>query len=334
MIARRTFIAGLGAAAGSSIIWPLAAWGQQEGRAKQIGILMSGLGDSRGPDARLTVLRESLAKLGWAEGRNLRIVVRFAGDDPERRQAFAAELVGLAPDVIVTNASTTQAVQELTQTIPIVIAQGGDPVAGGLVKDIAHPEANITGFATAEPALAGKWLELLKEAAPRLTRVAVFFNPQFGPVASSYLVAIEAAAPALKVQVIKTPARNAIETVRAIDTFAVEPNGGLLILPPTRGPLHRETVIPLAEEHRLPTIFPVRDNVVDGGLMSYSAAGADEFYRGSASCIDRLLRGAKVAELPVQYPTNFRLVINIKTAKSIGLTIPEAVLLRADELIQ
>jgi putative ABC transport system substrate-binding protein len=277
-------------------------------------------------------MREGLAKLGWIEGRNLRIAVRFTADDPERLRAFAAELVGLAPDVMVTNASTTRAVQALTQTIPIVIAQGGDPVAAGLIKDIARPEGNITAFSAPEPSIAGKWLELLKEAAPRLTRVAVVFNTEFGPTVPSYLASIEAGAPALGVQIIRKPSRNAIETVRAIDTFAAEPNGGLLVMPPSTG-LYRETIIPLAEEHRLPAIYPTRENVVDGGLMSYIQNSVDQ-YRRAASYIDRLLRGTKVAELPVQYPTSYQLVINLKAAKAIGLTIPAQLLLRANELIE
>jgi putative ABC transport system substrate-binding protein len=327
---RREFITLLGCGAAA---WPLAARAQQEARARQIGILMAGLEDSRGQDARLTALRESLAKLGWIEGRNLRINVRFVADDPDRLHVFAAELVGLAPDVIVTNSSTTRAVEELTRTVPIVIAQGGDPVAAGLIKDIARPEGNITGFATAEPSIAGKWLELLKEAAPHLTRVAVFFNPELGPTVPSYLASIESAAPALGLQVIRRPARNAIETVRAIDAFAVEPNGGLLPLAPTTGAIYRETFIPLAEEHRLPVIYPIRENVVDGGLMCYGQDRVDQ-YRRAASYIDRLLRGTKVAELPVQYPTSYQLVINLKAAKAIGLAIPPQVLLRANELIE
>jgi putative tryptophan/tyrosine transport system substrate-binding protein len=325
---RRDFLTLLGGAAA----WPLAARAQQEGRARQIAILMAGLEDSRGPDARLAAMREGLAKLGWIEGRNLRIAVRFIADDTDRRRAFAAELVALAPDVLVTNASTTQAVQALTQTIPIVIAQGGDPVAAGLIKNIVRPEGNITAFSAPEPSIAGKWLELLKEAAPHLTRVAVLFNPEFGPTAPTYLAAIEAAAPALGMQVIRTPVRNAIEAVRAIDAFAVEPNGGLLVLPPSTG-LYRETIVPLAEEHRLPAIYPVRENVVDGGLMCYAQDILDQ-YRRAASYVDRLLRGAKVAELPVQYPTSYQLVINLKAAKAIGLTIPGQLLLRASELIE
>jgi putative ABC transport system substrate-binding protein len=315
-------------------VWPLEASAQQEGHPKQIGILLAGVDDGRGSDARLAVLREALAKLGWIEGRNLRINTRFTGDDPEHLRAFAAELVGMRPDVMITNGSTTGAVQALTQTIPIVIAQGGDPVAAGLIKDIARPDGNITGFSTLEPATAGKWLALLKEAAPGLTKVAILFNPEFGPTVPSYLAAIEAAAPALGVQVVRRPGRNAIETVRAIDAFATEANGGLLILPPTTGAVTRETTIPLAEEHRLPAIYPTRDNVVAGGLMCYVTADIVDLYRRTASYVDRLLRGAKVADLPVQFPTNYELIINLKAAKAIGLAIPPQLLLRANELIE
>jgi len=328
---RRDFIALLGTAAAPAV-WPFAAHAQQEGRAKRIGILVARLDDDGGTDSRVTAIREGLAKLGWIEGRNLRTEVRLATGDPDRLHALAVELVSLAPDVMVTTASTTRAVLEQTQTTPIVIAQGGDPVASGLIRNIARPEGNITGFGTLEPATAGKWLALLKEAVPHLTRVAVLFNPEFGPTVPSYLALIDAAAPALGVQVVNKPCRNAIDTVRAIDAFAVEPNGGLLVLPPGTGAV--ETIIPLANEHRLPTIYPLRDVVVAGGLMCYVEADLVDHYRRAASYVDRLLRGTKVADLPFQFPTNYELVINLKAAKAIGLTIPPQLLLRANELIE
>jgi putative ABC transport system substrate-binding protein len=327
---RRDFIALLGAAA-TPALRPLAARAQQEGRAKRVGFLVARLDDGGGADARVTAMRESLARLGWIEGRNLRVDYRPATGDPDRLHALAVELVSLAPDVMVTTASTTRAVLEQTQTIPIVIAQGGDPVASGLVRNIARPEGNITGFSTLEPATAGKWLALLKEAAPHLTRVAVLFIPEFGPTVPSYLASIDAAALALGVQVVSRPYRNAIDTVRAIDAFAAEPNGGLLLLAPGTGAV--ETIIPLAQEHRLPAIYPLRDHVVAGGLMCYVGGDPDQYAR-AASYIDRLLRGTKVADLPYQFPTNYELVINLKAAKAIGLTIPPQLLLRANKLIE
>jgi putative ABC transport system substrate-binding protein len=327
MIRRRDFITLLGGAAAA---WPIAARAQQSGQMRRIGILIAGVQDNQ--ETSLTGLRDSLAKLGWIEGRNLRIDLKFGADDADRIRTAAAEIVALAPDVVITNTSTTRAVQELTRTIPIVIAQGGDPAASGLIRNFARPEGNITGFITAEPSIGSKWLELLKEAVPRTARVAIVFNPDVGPTATSYLSRIEAAAPALSVQVVRMPVRGAIDVVRAIDAFAPESNGALLILPPTTG-VARDTIVQLAEQHRLPAIYPTRADAGAGGLVAYGTVIAD-LYRGAASYVDRLLRGEKIADLPVQLPTKFELVVNMKTAKSMGLTIPESFLLRADEIIE
>jgi putative tryptophan/tyrosine transport system substrate-binding protein len=329
MMQRRNFITLLGGAVAG---WPLAVHAQQSVRMRRIGVLLSGAENDR-TRVNLAALREGLAKLSWIEGVNLRIELRFDAGDPDRIRASAAELVGLAPDVMLTNSSTTRAVQQQTQTIPIVITQGGDPVAAGLVRNIARPEGNTTGFSSNEPSIAGKWLELLKEADPRVTRVAIIFTPELGPTAPSFLSSIEAAARALAVRAIQTPIRNAVDIVRAIDALAAEPNGGLLVLPPLAVTAFRETIFQLAAQHRLPAIYPSQEDVAAGGLLAYSSDRADQ-YRRAASYVDRLLRGAKVADLPVQFPTKYELVINLKTAKAIGLTIPEAFLLRADELIE
>jgi putative tryptophan/tyrosine transport system substrate-binding protein len=329
MIKRREFIAGLGVAAA----WPVVVRAQQGERVRRIGVLIAGVQNDRGRQVDMAALREGLAKLGWIEGRNLRIDLRFGTGDPEYTRAAAAELVDLAPDVMVTNVSTTRVVQEQTQTIPIVIATGGDPVANGLIQNIARPEGNITGFISNEPSMAGKCLELLREAAPRVTRVASIFNPELTPTAASYLSAIETAAPAFGVQAITTTVRNAVDIVRAIDAFAAEPNGGLLVLPPLPTPALRETILQLTAEHRLPSIFIGRDTVGSGFLLSYGGGGPD-LYRSAASYVDRLLRGTKVSELPVQLPTKYNLVINLKTAKALGLTVPQSILLRADEVIE
>jgi len=245
--------------------------------------------------------------------------------------AYAVELVSLAPDVIVTSSRpTTTAVQEQTRTIPIVFTAGGDPVTNGVVQNITHPEGNTTWFTNTFDSLSGKWLELLKEAAPHITRVALVFHPQ--TVNVGYFRSIEAAAPLLGVQAIKTPVRDPLELVRAIDAFAAEPNGGLLVVPvlpeDSYQMLHR-----VAAERRLPAIHSNRPRVADGGLMSYGTDIPD-VYRRAAGYVDRILRGTKVSELPVQAPTKFELVVNLKTAKAIGLTIPEGFLLRADELIE
>jgi putative ABC transport system substrate-binding protein len=320
MIRRRDFITLLGGAAAC----PLAAGAQQGDRVRRVGVLASSAEDDTG-------LREGLAKLGWIEGRNLRIDLRVTLSDPDRMRAYALELVRLAPDVIVTSSRpATTAVQEQTKTIPIVFTAGNDPVTEGLLQNIARPEGNTTGFTSTVDSLSGKWLELLKEAAPHITRVALVFNPQ--TVNLNYFPSIEAAATPLGVQAIKTPVRDSLEMVRAIDAFAAEPNGSLLVVPvhPTDSyqMLHR-----VAAQHRLPNIYANRRYVADGGLMSYSADLPNNFRR-AAVYVDRLLRGAKVNELPVQFPTEFKLVVNLKTAKALGLAIPPSILLRADEVIE
>jgi putative ABC transport system substrate-binding protein len=321
-IRRREFLTLLGGAAAA---WPLAAGAQQGGLVKRVGVLAGS------DDERMGAFREGLQKLGWIEGRNLRIDLRFTGGDPDRIRTYAVELVTLAPDVIVTTSrATTTAVQDLTKTIPIIFTAGTDPTTQGTLQNIARPEGNTTGFTGTVDSMGGKWLELLKEAAPHITRVALVFNPQTGNV--GLFPSIEAAAPPLGVEAIKVPVRDPLETVRAIDAFAVEPNGGLLVVPalPTNSyqMLHR-----LAAQHRLPSIHFIRSRVAEGGLMSYATDTLD-LYRRAAAYVSRLLRGSKVSELPVQFPTKFELVVNLKTAKAIGLTIPEAFLLRADEVIE
>ena len=210
------------------------------------------------------------------------------------------------------------------------ISTHGDAAASGLVKNIARPEGNITGFSTSEPMIGGKWLELLKAAAPHITRVAIAFNPDLGPTAPSYIASIDAAAQKLAVKTVKVPFHDAVELVRSLDAFAAEPNGGMLLLPPS--PL-RATVLKLAAQHRLPAMYPLRTLVSDGGLLSYSTDFVEQ-NRRAASYVDRILRGTKVADLPVQLPTKYQLAVNVRTAKAIGLTIPEAFLLLADELIE
>ena len=227
--------------------------------------------------------------------------------------------------------------QQQTPTIPIVFTGGPDPVARGIMRNIARPEGNITGFPTVEPSTFGKWIELLKEAAPRLARVCVILHPQTLQL-SRYFEAtltshIEPTAARFGVDVVKTPVRNSVDAVRAIDAFAVEPNGGVVVMPPQPGIAIRDTILQLTAEHRLPTVTGFRNLAAAGGLMSYGSNPTD-YYRSAASYVDRLLRGAKVSELPVQFPTRYELVVNLKTAKAIGLAMPESLLLRADEVIE
>ena len=329
MIRRREFMTLLGSAAA----WPLAAQAQGE-RARRIGILLSASENDRDQQANLGAFREGLATLDWVEGRNLRIDLRFGEGNPEHLRDYAAQLVGLAPDVIFAiGGASTRALQQQTKTLPIVFS-GPDPVDAGLVRNVARPERNITGFSFYGSSIAGKWLELLKEAAPRVARVAIIFNPELTLTPSRYLSPIETAAAALGVPAVNTPVREAADIVRAIDAFAAEPNGGLLVLPPPPPNISvRNTIFQLAEQHKLPAIYPRRAEAAAGGLLAYAPDLVD-LHRHAADYVDRLLRGTKVSELPIQYPTKFDLVINSKTAKAIGLTIPEAFLARADEVIE
>jgi putative ABC transport system substrate-binding protein len=252
-------------------------------------------------------------------------------------QAHAAELVRLAAEVIVADAgAATRAAQRVAQTIPIVYTAGGDPVVIGMVQNIARPEGNITGFSGVQPSFAGKWLELLKQAAPHLTRVAILYNPELlsTGMRSAYMSVISAAGATLAIQLRETPVRDPIETVRALDAYAAEPNGGLIILPTTTARGNREILIRMAQQDRLPAIYSGDSYLVaEGALMSYGSDSADQTRR-VAAYVDRLLRGAKVNELPVQFPTKFNLAINLKTAKAIGLDVPPTLLALADEVIE
>jgi putative ABC transport system substrate-binding protein len=327
---RRDFITLLGGAAA----WPVAARAQQGERiGRRIGILLGAAENDRDEQANLDAFREGLARLGWVEGRNLRIDLRFGGGDPERLRDYAAELAGLAPDAIfAVGGAPTKALEQHTQTIPVVF-RGPDPLDAGLLRNIARPERNITGFSVYGSSIAGKWLELLKEAAPSLARVAIVFNPELTLTPSRYLSPIEAAATALGVPAVNTPVREAIEMVRAVEAFAAEPNGGLLVLPPPPNTSARNAILHLAEQHKLPAIYPSQADAAAGGLLAYATDLVD-LNRRAAGYVDRLLRGAKVSELPIQYPTKFDLVVNLRAARAIGLSIPVSFLARADEVIE
>ena len=325
---RRAFIKLLGAAA-----WPLAARAQQGERMQRVAVLTSYAEGDPLFQAYLTALRQGLQQLGWFEGRNLWLDVRFSARDLERRRAGAHELIGLTPDVIVASgADATRSVQALTRTIPIVFVQVGDPIANGVVERIARPEGNTTGITNQPASIAGKWLELLKEAAPQITRAALIFDAGFS-ASETYLVAIEAGASALAVKTIRAPARSAAEIERAVDALTSEPNAGLVVVPPPFIPANRELILRLTRRRALPVVTFDRNDTAAGYLMSYGPDSAD-IYRSAAAFVDRILRGAKPSELPVQFPTRFELVINLTAAKAIGLTVPLTLLGHADEVIE
>jgi putative tryptophan/tyrosine transport system substrate-binding protein len=326
---RRDFIAGLGAAT-----WPVTALAQQGDRVRRIGLLDAGVENNQPSQASFIArVREGLAKLGWVEGRNLQIDIRYGASDADRIRAVAAELLSNRPELVVANSGNAiRALQQQTQTILIVFAGGGDVAVNGIVKNIARPEGNATGIANLFYSIGSKWLELLKDAVPSLERAAIIYDPHQSPD-FGFPAVIEAAAPALALRTARIPSHQALELVRAIDAFANEPKGGLIIVPPNPPPESRKLINQLAVQHRLPTIYGSAVNAREGSLLSYGPVVRDLVER-VPFFVDRLLRGAKVSELPVEYPTKFELVINLKTAKALDLTVPQSILLRADEVIE
>jgi len=328
---RREFISLLGGTA-ASVSLPLAARAQQPAQIKRIGYVM-GIGD--GPESRLRfqAFRQGLAALGLVEGRNVKIIARFGAADPVRNRAYVAELLRLAPDVIVTaNPRTVSALMKETHTIPIVLAYMSDPVALGFAESLARPGRNVTGFTNFEPATATKWLELLREVVPSMIRVAILMAPESGTT-PMYARAIEAAAPSFGIQVTKMPVRDDAEIERAIESIARQSNSGLIVPHGPELAVRRAAIVGSALRHRLPAIYSARDRVAAGGLMSYGPAVLD-LYRRSAEYVDRILKGAKPADLPIQLPTKFELIINLKTAKAMGLDVPLFLQQRADEVIE
>jgi putative ABC transport system substrate-binding protein len=318
---------------GAMASWPLAVRAQQSGRVRRIGVLMWGDENDSVYRPRVSAFTQALADLGWAEGRNVRMDFRWAGDDINRIRALAQELVGLQPDVIVTNGTpATVALQRETRTIPIVFATVGDPIASGLVPRLDRPGGNITGFANFEASLGGKWLELLSEIAPGLKRAAIMFNPDTAPV-SIHMPSLETAARSLKVAPIIAPVHSDLEIETAIIALGREPGGGLVVIPDTWTIVHRAPIILATARNKVPAVYPISELVRDGGLLSYGVDLVD-LSRRAASYVDRILRGAKPADLPVQLPTKFELVLNLKTAKALGLAIPPSILLRIDEAIE
>jgi len=328
---RREFITLLGGAAAA---WPLAARAQQPDQMRRIGVLMGYAESDLEAQAWVTAFVQGFKELGWIVGRNVSIDYRFGAGDADRMRAYAEELVGLAPAVILAHTSPVMAaLQQATRTIPIVFVDVFAPVGQRFVSNLARPGGNITGFSSVEPEIGGKWLGLLKEVAPLLARVAVIFNPETGPFSPLFLRAVETAAPSFAVKPIATPVHDAADIESAISAFAHDSNGGLIVLPSAFVAVHRQLIFEQAAQHRLPAVYGFRYFAADGGLMSYGVDVPDLFRR-SAAYVDRILKGAKPGELPVQAPVKFELVINLKTAKALGLDVPWFLQQRADEVIE
>jgi putative ABC transport system substrate-binding protein len=327
---RREFIAGLGGAAAA---WPLAARAQQGDRVRRIGTLMPLDENDPAGKLRYSAFTQALADLGWADGRNARVDLRWRGDNINRLRPLAQELVSLKPDIIFTAGTpATAAVQRETRTIPIVFANVGDPVASGLVRRLDRPDGNITGFAVFEATLAGKWLELLSEIAPGLKRAAIMSNPNAAPI-SIFMPYIETAARSLRVVPIIAPVHSDVEIETAIIALGREPGGGLVVMPDGGFTVaHRVPITLAAARNNVPAVYHNSDYARDGGLLSYGPDPVDD-YRRAATYVDRILRGAKPAELPVQLPTKFEMAVNLKAAKALGLAVPPSILLRATEVI-
>ena len=314
--------------------WPLVARAQQVDRMQRIGMLMGYSESDREGLANVAAFLGGLQPLGWTEGRNIRIDTRWAADDADLMPRFAKELVALQPDLILAqNTPTTAAVLQQTRTIPIIFANVSDPIGSGFVASLSQPGGNVTGFTDIEATIAGKWLELLKDIAPRITRVAFLFNPVTAPFAEYYLSYFKAVAGLFAVEAITAPVHDTSELESMVAAQGRDPNSGLIVMPEAFMNIHRADVISLAAHYRLPAIYPRRFFAELGGLLSYGNDQSDNFRR-AATYVDRILRGAKPADLPVEQPTKFEMVINLKTAKTLGLTVPPSLLARADEVIE
>ena len=328
---RREFITLLGGAA----VCPLAARAQQADRVRRVAVLMPFAAEDAAGKLELAAFAQQLQALGWTDGGNLKIDYRWSAGDPERMQVLAKELIALQPDVIFSRSTpVTGALLKQTRTIPLVFAVVSDPVGEGFVASVARPGGNATGFTNAEASLTGKWLGLLKEMMPSINRVAFIFDPKVAPGGGSYYTKlIEAAAPQFQVAPTAVPIRDSADIESGVGDFVRKPNGGLLVLPDATTNFHRERIIAMAAQHRVPAVYAFRYIVADGGLMSY---GVDvvELFRRAATYVDRILRGAKPADLPVQLPEKFQLVLNLKTAAAMGRTVPTSLQLLADEVIE
>jgi putative tryptophan/tyrosine transport system substrate-binding protein len=326
---RRDFITLLGGATA----WPLAARAQQRERMRHIGVLMHTTSDEPESQARLAAFLQGLQEAGWSIGHDVRVDTRWSGGDRARLRKNAADLVGLNPDVVLAGVGpTTSTLQQLTSTVPIVFAQSVDPVGAAFVESLARPGGNITGFTQFEYSLSGKWLELLKEVAPQVKRVAVMRDVAAGAGLGQWAV-IQAVAPPFGVELKPIELRGAAEIERATTAFARSPDGGLIVGVSTLSLIHRELIVSLAAQHRLPAVYPHRSFVTGGGLIAYGPDVGGQFRR-AAGYVDRILKGEKPADLPVQAPTKYELVINLKTARALGIEVPPTLLARADEVIE
>jgi putative ABC transport system substrate-binding protein len=327
-LARREFITLLGGAAA----WPTMAWAQQPVPIRRIGVLMPFSQTDQFAESLLRVFQQKLESFGWSDGHNVRIDSRWAAGDADRLQSYSAELVGLRPDVIFGRGTPViAALRAATGTIPIVFVNANNPIGSGFIESMARPGGNITGFVAFEPDMGGKWLETLREIVPNITRVGLVYNPQTHT--GQHFPSIERASQTLAIKTVRLPFHDAGGIEQALSEFAIESNGGLLVLPDNSTNLHRDLIVRLATQHRLPAIYPFRQFMIAGGLACYGTDDKDQSQK-AAEYVNRILNGARPGDLPVQFPTKFELVINIKAAKAIGVDVPPTMLVRADEVIE
>jgi putative ABC transport system substrate-binding protein len=328
---RRDFITLLG---GAAVTWPLAARAQPSQRIRRVGVLMAVAESDADVRGGVAIFQQSLQELGWSDGRNIRIDYRWGDADADRIQALAKELVGLQPDVLVAHSTpSAKGLLQATRSIPIVFLTVTDPLGQGLVASLSRPGGNITGFSVFEFSLGTKWVEVLKQIAPGTRRVTAMFNPETGPYYGMYLRSIEEATSAIEVKLIAVEVHSETDISNVVHKLGSEPDSGLFVLPDSHNVVHRKRIIELAAEYHLPAIYYFRYFASDGGLISYGPDEMDLFVR-TASYVDRILKGASPSDLPVQQPTKFELVINLKTAKALGLTVPDKLLALADEVIE
>jgi putative ABC transport system substrate-binding protein len=330
MMKRREFVGLIGAAA---VTWPRTVRAQQTGGIKRVAALIGGSDNDPAVQKRMGMFGKALANKNWVEGGNLRTDVRWGGSDAARTQALAKELVELAPDVILaTNTPTARALKQATETIPVVFAGLSDPIADGIVTNLSKPERNFTGFTSFNAAIAGKWLQLLKEISPGIRHTAIIYNPSTAPHAI-FLPVMRSVAPQIGVSLLELPVADKAAIEDGLGKFASAADGGLVVMPDVFTTLHRETIFGIANRNRLPTVSPLRQFAAAGSLVSYGS-NFDDLFVQAASYVDRILRGEKPGDLPVQEPTRYELIVNLKTARAIGLEMPPSLLATADEVIE